>query len=175
MVRILAGLLCVLGLGCDSTAEEPEGFQGGDFETTMLSVSDNCAAGGFDALFLPDGNPTTFPEPMELPGVIDLPWTHTISFAPPFGEAQLEFEEGELGADSMQALDAELATTELDPAAWPGCFVNGAVDFYLQIVDSNAATGSAVLSLESFDEEGCPAEVTVDPCDVKLDLRWQRI
>lgn len=75
----------------------------------------------------------------------------------------------------MQALDAELATTELDPAAWPGCFVNGAVDFYLQIVDSNATTGSAVLSLESFDEEGCPAEVTVDPCDVKLDLRWQRL
>lgn len=175
MVRLGAGLLCVLGLGCESTSEEPEGFVGGDFETTILSVSDNCAEGGFDGVFLPDGNPTAFPEPMELPGVVDLPWTHTVAFAAPFGSTQLVFEAGEVGEDSIQALDGELATTEVNPEAWPSCFVNGTVDFYLQLVDSNAVTGSAVMSLESFDEEGCPEEVTVDPCDVKLDLRWQRL
>ena len=174
MVRIVAGLLGVL-VGCESTASEAEGFQGGDFETTILSVSDNCGDGAFDTIFLPDGNPKPFATPMELPGIIDLPWTHTIAFAAPFGDVQLVYEEGERGAESMQALDGALTTVEVDPVNWPGCNVNATVDFYLQIVDSNAATGSAVLTLESFDEAGCPAEVTVDPCDVKLDLRWQRL
>ena len=174
MVRTLAaGLFLVVG--CESTAEEADGFLGGEFEATMISVSDNCGDGSFDTLFLPDGEATSFPTPMELPGVADLPWTHTITYAPPFGDTQLQFEEGKLGATSMQALDGVLDTVELQPEVWPGCYVNATVDFFLQLVDSNAATGSAILSLESFDEAGCPAEVTVDPCDVKLDLRWQRL
>jgi hypothetical protein len=174
MFRRLHPALAVL-CACESTAEAPEGFQGGEFETTILSVSDMCAGGAIETLFMPDGNPTAFDTPMELPGVVDLPWTHTITFAQPFREAQLVFEEGELGEDSVQALGGVFDTVELDAVAWPGCFVNAEVDFFLQLIDSNAATGSAILSIESFDEAGCPAEVTVDPCDVKLDLRWQRL
>lgn len=166
-------LLSVL-LACESTKEEAPGFEGGDFEVTVTNGTDMCLGGAFEDALLPEDGVAVFEAPMELPGVADLPWRSTIDFLDPFGEAQLTFEAGEQGEDSMQALGGVLPTAEYDPVAAPGCFIDATVDFYLQLVDKNSLVGSAVLHLESFDEAGCPTPGT-ELCDARFDLTWQRI
>lgn len=172
MKRLLPLLLCA---ACEPTSEEPLSFQGGDFEVTTYGATDMCTGGSFEAIFLPTGDSQTWEAPWELPGVDDLTWTHTVDMQDPFGEMQVTFEQGAQGEDWMQALGgAPPPSVEIDPVNAPGCFVDATVDTYLQIVDSNALTGSAILHLESLDEASCPVAET-ELCDLKLDLRWQRL
>ncbi|GDX82003.1 hypothetical protein LBMAG42_38140 [Deltaproteobacteria bacterium] len=168
-------ILSLLVAACETTETEPEGFQGGDFEVTIENATDMCVGGSLESVFLPTGEATPFESPMELPGVIDIPWTHTVDFVDPFGEMQVIFEQGAQGSEWFQALNGEPPpAVEIDPINAPGCFVDATVDMYMNIVDSNALAGSAIVHLESFDEAECPVQTT-DLCDVKLDLRWQRL
>lgn len=161
-------------VGCESSKTEAPGFPGGEFTVTVTNATDMCLDGAFEDALLPEDGLVDFEAPMELPGVDDLPWTHTVDFLDPFGEAQVTFEEGEQGEDFMKAMDGVLPTAEYDPVGAPGCFVDSTVDFYLEIVDDNALVGSAVLHLDSFDEAGCP-EPGTELCDARFDLSWQRI
>ncbi len=161
-------------VACESSKTEAPGFQGGDFEVTVNGATDMCLGGGFEDALLPDDGLETFDIPMELPGVVDLPWTTTVAMLEPLGEGQVTFEEGEQGEDFMQALAGVLPTVEYDPVVAPGCFIDLTFDLYLKIVDENAASGSAVLHLESFDEASCP-EPGAEICDARLDLRWDRL
>lgn len=168
-------LMSVALVACESSREAADGFLGGDFQVTISNATDMCEDAGLESIFLPTGNATDFESSMELPGVIDLPWTHTVDFVDPFGEMQVTFEEGQSGEDWMQALEgAPPPAVEIDPTNAPDCFVNGVVDMYMQVIDSNALSGTAILHLESFDEVSCPPQ-TDDTCEVKLDLRWQRL
>ena len=170
----IALLAVVLG-ACESTKTEPTGFEGGDFEVTIGGVTDMCAGGSLDAVFQPDGGPADFEAPMELPGVSELPWRSTVDFVDPFGEMQVDFTEGEAGSDWIEAVGGEPpGAVEVDPANAAGCYLDSTVDLYAQIIGANELTGSAIVHLSSFAEESCP-EITGDDCDVKLDLRWQRI
>ena len=171
MIRLV---LVALLVACESTKEEAPGFQGGDFEVTVNSATDMCLGGAFEDALLPEDGLETFDVPMELPGIVDLPWTTTIDMLDPLGETQVTFEEGEQGGDFMQALAGVLPTVEYDPVGASGCFVDVTVDLYLKIVDENAASGSAVLHLESFDEASCP-EPGAEICDARLELRWDRL
>lgn len=171
-MRIL--LLSVLLVGCESSKTEAPGFEGGEFEVTVTNATDMCLGGAFEDALLPEDGLARFEAPMELPGVADLPWTSTIDFLDPFGEAQVTFEAGEQGEDFLRALGGVLPTAEYDPEGAPGCFVDSTVDFYLEIVDDNSLVGSSVLHLDSFDEEGCP-EPGTELCDAHFDLSWQRI
>ncbi|MSQ00548.1 MAG: hypothetical protein EXR71_01485 [Myxococcales bacterium] len=171
MIRLV---LTALLVACESSKEEAPGFQGGGFEVTVNNATDMCLSGGFEDALLPDDGLETFEVPMELPGVADLPWTTTIDMLDPLGQAQVTFETGEQGEDFMQAMGGVLPTVEYDPVVAPGCFVEVTVDLYLKIVDENAAAGSAVLHLASFDEAACP-EPGAEICDARLDLRWDRL
>ncbi len=171
-MRCLAPLAVLAA--CASTQTDAPAWEGGDFEVTVTNGTDMCLGGAFEDALLPEDGVAVFEAPMELPGVIDLPWVHTVDFLDPFGESQVTFEVGEKGEEFMQALDGALASTEYDPVAAPGCFVDATVDYYLQIVDDNSLVGSAVLHLDSFDEDACP-EPETELCDARFDLTWQRI
>lgn len=175
MKRLVPLASLVLLAACASTSEEPPGFQSGDFSVTTLSATDMCTGGAFETVFMPTGDSQEWASSWELPGEADIPWVHTEDFPDPFGEAQLTFELGDQGEGWYTALGGAPPTAvEIDPANAPGCFVDGTFDTYLQIIDSNALTGSTILHLESLDEATCPVAET-ELCDVKLDLRLQRI
>lgn len=166
-------LFLLLSVACDSSATEGEGFEGGDFQFTTTGVDDQCNDGAFDVIFMPEGTPEAFENPVELPGVADLPATYSISLQAPFTSMEVTLTEG-ASADQMEAEGAVQTGVELDADQWPGCLVDSTIDIYLTIVGDNEVTGNAILNTTSYDESSCPA-VATDPCDIKLDLSGQRI
>lgn len=166
-------LFLLLNIACDSTATEGEGFVGGDFQFTTTGVDDQCNDGAFDVIFMPEGTAEDFENPVELPGVADLPSTYSISLQSPFSAMEVTIDEG-ASSEQMEALGAVQTGVELDADQWPGCLIDASIDIYLTIVGDNEVTGNAILNTTSYDEGSCPA-VTTDPCDIKLDLSAQRI
>jgi hypothetical protein len=166
-------LTLFLFLACESSASDPAGFQGGDFQFTTTGVDDQCNDGAFDVIFMPEGTPEDFETPIEIPSTSDLPATYTIDLQDPFTEMQVTVDAG-ASEDQMEALGATQTGVELDADSWPGCLVDASIDIYLTIIDDNTLEGSAALHTSSYDEDSCPA-VSADTCDIKLDLSAARI
>ncbi len=163
-------LLPLLVAACEPSTPASD-FTSGDFQFRTLAVSDGCLDGAMNVLFMPEGEPADFPDPIYLPGVDDLPATYEIDLPDPFSEMTVTVTgDGE----SLHVEGAENTGVEFDADTYPGCLVDTIIDVALVIDSADTAHGTAVLTTSNFDGESCP-EPDDDPCDVVATLEADRL
>lgn len=155
---------------CEPTST-PADFTGGDFQFRTLSVDDACLDGGMEVLFMPEGEPTDFSDPVYLPGADELPMTYTVSLQAPFTDMEITVT-GDQGARTVTG--AENLGVEFDADNYPGCLVNTSIDVDLVIDSADEVHGTATLSTSSFDESSCPVPDS-DPCTIVATLEADRV
>jgi hypothetical protein len=152
--------------GCtedDTTAD----YAGGSFTVTIEDVQDDCYD-GIAVIFMPEGTPTEFASPVDLPSYEDLPNDATVTLQAPFADMAVTWELG-AGEDSIVVVDAAQSDVLLDPDSGDECAVDMVVNVDLTVVDADNITAQAVLTTSGFDEDDCPV-VEEDPCDITLTL-----
>ncbi len=172
MRAILVVGLAVLA-GCTGDGGDEGSFVGGSFQFTTYGVEDLCYDGAFEVIFMPEGTPNDFANPIDLPSWEDLPTTYTISLQEPFTDMEVTVEPGE-SEDEMIVRGAQQRGIELDADTYPGCLVDIDIDVDLTILSADEVSATAYLNTASFDEDGCPV-VQSDPCDIILDLKATRL
>ena len=167
MYRLMVFAL-LAGCGSEETGFDPVDFEMGTFQMTTTGVNDACFDGGFEVIFMPEGEGEPWGTTTELPGWSSLPSTYNISLQAPFDEMEVTVEAGSYEGELLMSNGVQ-AGIELDADAYPGCYVDVSVTATLNIIDANSVQGSAMLTTSSFDEDSCAA-VLSDPCDIALDL-----
>lgn len=153
--------------GCteeDTTAE----YAGGSFTITIEDVQDLCYDGTFSVIFMPEGTPTDFANPVDLPALEDLPVNATLTLQAPFSDMPVTWDAGE-GADQLVIVDAAQTGVLLDADTYGDCTVDMNVNATVDILDADTITGSATLTTSGFDHADCPP-IDSDPCDITLVL-----
>jgi hypothetical protein len=164
-------LIALVAAACKPSDEEPGDFVGGDFSFQTVAVDDACFDGGFEPIFMPDGQPNDFGDNIYVPGADELGGTFDVPLSDPFQDINATI----TGTDTTRVITgADNTDVELDAEDYPGCLVNMSIDVSLTIVDNDNVQGTATLSTSSFDEEGCP-DVSADPCTITLDIVGTRV
>ncbi len=169
MFRItsLAALALLAGCTEDDTSSD---YVGGTFTVTIEAVDDDCQDGGFEVLFMPEGTPTDFANPIELPALEDLPMDSTVTLQAPYAVMPVTWEAGE-SEDTLVIIDAAQTDVVLDEESYGDCTADMSISVDLTILDADTITATAVLTTGGYESSGdtCP-EPTSDPCDITLDL-----
>lgn len=170
-MRLLSLAPLLLVLGCAPT-DNDEPFTGGNFQFETYGVTDACFDGGFELVFMPEGQtvPYAWGDPIYIPAEDELPSTYTISMPEPFSAMEVEVTGS---GDSRTVAGAENHDVEINADDNPDCLVDMSIDVTLIIDGSDGVHGTGVLHTSSFDEDSCPL-VDSDPCDITLDLRGVR-
>jgi hypothetical protein len=172
-VRYLVRNLFILGallMGCDPS-DDPADFTSGDFQFSTQAVSDGCLDGGMEVLFMPEGIPTEFANPIYIPAVDELPATYEIDLQDPFSEMEVTVTGDE---DTRTVTGAVNNNVEFDDDNYPGCLVDSSIDVDLTVDSADELHGTATMHTTSFDEGGCPV-VDTDPCDIIATLTGERV
>ncbi len=164
--------LATLGACGDKDGDSGAEFTEGEFQFTTIEVDDQCYDGAFRALFMPDGEPSDWQYPIELPAFADMPVSYTAQLQEPFGDIEVTVTEA--GTDQMTISGAVLADVELDAEQWPGCIVDMTVGVEITVDGADEVHGQATMNTAGFDEDSCP-DVGADPCDMLLDFTGVRI
>ena len=166
-------LTLLVACGSEESGFDPIDFEGGTFQMTTTGVNDSCFDGGFEVIFMPEGQAEPWGTTTELPSWANLPATYDISLQAPFDQMQVTVEAGSYEGEFVMSNGLQTGI-ELDADAYPGCFVDINIDATLSIIDADSVQGSATLTTSSFDEDTCAA-VLSDPCDMELDLSAVRL
>jgi|GEM_PF-3343839 len=160
----LATLALFAGCTEDDTSAD---YAGGTFTITIEDVQDDCYD-GIAVIFMPEGTPTEFANPVDLPAFEDLPVDATVTLQDPFSDMAVTWAQGQ-SDDSIVVTDSVQSDVLLDPESGDECAVDMIVNVDMTVVDADNISAQATLTTSGFDEDDCPA-VEADPCDITLTL-----
>ena len=87
-------LTLLVACGSEESGFDPIDFEGGTFQMTTTGVNDSCFDGGFEVIFMPEGQAEPWGTTTELPSWANLPATYDISLQAPFDQMQVTVEAG---------------------------------------------------------------------------------
>ncbi len=154
-------------VGCTEDETEAE-YAGGTFIVTIEDVQDDCYDGSFSVIFMPEGTPTEFQDPVEVPAFEDLPADSTLSLQAPFADLDVTWEAGD-AEDQMVINEAGQTDVLLDEDSYGDCAVDMLISLDMSVLDADNISATATLTTSGFEEDDCPA-VSADPCDISLVL-----
>ncbi len=163
----LATLALFTGCTEDDTTVD---YTGGTFTVTIEDVNDACQSGAFSVLFMPEGTPTDFQNPVELPAFEDLPVDATITLQDPYSDMDVTWEAGD-AEDQIVITDAAQTDVLLDEDAYGDCTADMSINVDVTVLDADTMTATAVLTTSGYESTGdtCPVPDS-DPCDITLTL-----
>jgi hypothetical protein len=161
--------LATLALFAACTEDDSEAeYTGGTFAVTIEDVKDNCYDGTFSLIFMPEGEPTDFAAPMELPAMENLPADATLDLQDPFSAMSVTWEAG-VGEDQLVIVDAAQGAVLLDEDSYGNCTVDMTINVTVDVIDADTISASAILNTAGFEDAECPV-IEEDPCDIELVL-----
>ena len=167
--------VAVIAIACAPSSKkiviEGYEFPGGDFTFETTAVTDQCANGAFDALFVSSesGEDPEWPQPVAIPS-----WSEMEAGAPI--EVQLHGTPQPMtmtitqGATEGSALlsDGAQGGIVLNEAAHGDCTTGITMDGTLEVLSNDEVSGSATVGVENLQGERCP-QVT-EGCVILLDF-----
>ena len=172
-------MLLLALFACGEDPDTAASFSGGKFTFTTVEVIDTCTDQAFEVLLMPEGAPTDWQNPVELPSSLDVPATYEMQIQEPYGTVLVTVTMPD--KDHFAVAGATALGVEFDPEAFPGCVVDNYIDADLTIASDNSLTGSAYMDVTNIvnDAGTCPlaadnvSEMT--DCSITIDFTAARI